>query len=290
MSELRRGTCWGYASIVGCAYTLGLVACSGKVGDEPFVRTERDLSAEEASGTAEGASGTAEGASSSGESASSSSEVASDPAAGADTAAASSGGVAGSAQNALHSGADCDGLLEQFQANLLEQVKQRAAEARQQRRYYLGSSEATDTGVPVVTSPDEASLSGLNAGSLVSGASLGFSDTTVQVPGVDEADFVKAVGDRIYLLHGPQLYVLGADSDSTEILGSTAIEGEALDLFVHEGKVAVFSRLSGTVPGTDDSTYQYYYYYYPYYTKLTVLDVEGDTPDVLREMIQKSES
>jgi len=283
MSERRRGTGWGYATLVGCAYTLGLVACSGKVGDESLKQADRALGVEEGSGTSESASSNAQSASSPAEAASGSAASASATAESGSGVVAGNGGVAVSTESALHTGADCEQLLEQFQANLLAQVQQRAEEARQQRQYYLPTPEV-DTGVPV-TSVDVAPISvGSNASSAASSGAIGFSGTTLQVPGVDEADFVKTEGDRIYLLHGPKLYVLRADSiDSTEILSSITIEGEAVDLFVHEGKVAVFSRLSGTVPGADASTYQYYYYYYPYYTKLTVLDAASGTPEVLRE-------
>jgi len=192
----------------------------------------------------------------------------------------------GSSEAALTSGANCERLLAHFQAELLEQVNERAKQARQGATYYGGNPllaggadvapAALSPAVSVPTS-DQA----LAAGAAGNG---GFSDTTVQVPGVDEADFVKADGDRIYLLHGPSLYVLGAGSaNATELLGTLPIEGEAAELFVRNGKVVVFSRFYGALPGTDQSNNPYYYYYYPTYTKLTVIDVSAATPKVLRE-------
>lgn len=191
----------------------------------------------------------------------------------------------GSHQAGLSSGANCDRLLEHFQAELLQRVEERAESARQGVNYYGGGNPllaGVGDSAPAPSSPQ----AGVSVSEASSGGSpsAGFSDTTVQVPGVDEADFVKSDGDRIYLLQGPTLYVLGAASaNATEILGTLAIEGDASDLFVHDGKVVVFSRFSGALPGTDQSAYPYYYYYYPTYTKLTVADVASGVPQVLRE-------
>jgi uncharacterized secreted protein with C-terminal beta-propeller domain len=191
----------------------------------------------------------------------------------------------GSSEAALTSGANCERLLAHFQAELLEQVSERAEQARHGGAYYGGTPLLTGAFDAATASPSPAGAP-LSEQALASGAAGNgsFSDTTVQVPGVDEADFVKADGDRIYLLHGPSLYVLGAGSaHATEILGTLPIEGEAAELFVRDGKVVVFSRISGALPGADQSNNPYYYYYYPTYTKLTVVDVSAASPQVLRE-------
>ncbi|MEO8184874.1 MAG: beta-propeller domain-containing protein [Deltaproteobacteria bacterium] len=113
----------------------------------------------------------------------------------------------------------------------------------------------------------------------------GFSGTTVQIKDVDEADIVKADGDRIYLLHGGTLFVLqGWPASSTSILGSTLVEGEPTEMFVRDGKAVVFSRVyldPTALPGAKLSQPGYYYGYGS--TKLTVLDVSGTNPSVLRE-------
>jgi hypothetical protein len=203
---------------------------------------------------------------------------------------ADSNGAAGSQDSsasatfeaALRSSNNCERLLQSFQSQLLDQVRERAEQARQGQGYYYG---APAPGVPVDAAPiapssGNASTPTQEAG----GASSGFSDTTVQVPGVDEADFVKAEGDHIYLLHGPALYVLGAASaNATELQGNVAIEGDPIELFARGDEVVVFSRYSGPLPGTDQSTNPYNYYYYPTYTKLTVVDVASGAPQVLRE-------
>jgi hypothetical protein len=111
----------------------------------------------------------------------------------------------------------------------------------------------------------------------------GFSPPTAQVPGVDEADFVKAAGDRLYLLSGSSLFVLDTEpANATQLIGTIPIEGDGAELFVRDGQVVVFSRIYGPIAGTED-TYSPYIYYYPSFTKLTVIDTTGDAPAVLRE-------
>lgn len=242
MSELRTGARRSGTSTLGWAYALGLIACSGQLADE-----------------AAGSDGDSNGAESPG---------------------FAGGGAAFAA--ALHSSSSCERLLQSFQSQLLDQVRERAEQARQGQGYYYG------TPVPGVPVDAEPMAPGGSASTPAQGAdapsSGGFSDTTVQVPGVDEADFVKAEGDHIYLLHGPALYVLGAASaDAIEIQGNVAIEGDPIELYARGDEVVVFSRYSGPLPGTDQSTNPYNYYYYPSYTKITVVDVGSGAPQVLRE-------
>jgi hypothetical protein len=184
---------------------------------------------------------------------------------------------------ALTSGSSCGRLLEHFQSELLRQMAERAEQARKgDEGGYLYPNTSPPSGA-VDVAPGAPSAETPSSGGNAASAP-GFSGTTVQVPGVDEADFVKADADRIYLLHGAALFVLdAANASATDILGSVAIEGEATELFVHEGKAVVFSRVYGQLPGTDQSVYPYYYYYYPYYTKLTVVDASSGTPEVVRE-------
>jgi hypothetical protein len=228
---------------MGWAYALGLIACSGQLTDEPSTGNDADL---QGAGGPEG----------------------------------SASGEAVAFEAALRSGGNCERLLQSFQAQLLDQVRERAEQARQGQGNYYGYPVAP---TPVAPSAPQGDASNpLLAGGATS--SGGFSETTVQVPGVDEADFVKAEGDHIYLLHGPSLYVLGAASaESTEIQGTVAIEGNPIELFARGDEVVVFSSYYGALPGTDQSTNPYNYYYYPTYTKLTVVDVASGVPQVVRE-------
>lgn len=194
--------------------------------------------------------------------------------------------VQGSHSEALTSGASCDALLARLQHDLLDQLEARAEELRRGNTIYYGGGVFIDDEPLAVPPQGTPAPANGNDGADPISAPLapggGFSETTQQVEGVDEGDFVKTAGDDIYLLHGQTLYVLDAvPALETRIAGSLTLEGEPSELLVHEGKLVVFSYVYGDLQG---ATYPGYdYYYYPTYTKLTVIDVAGDAPEVVRE-------
>jgi hypothetical protein len=182
---------------------------------------------------------------------------------------------------ALSSGGTCDELLAQFQNELLTQVSERAAQARVSGAPYYGGGVFIDDVAPVVSFA--APTLGAPVANESAGVLAGISDATAAVLGIDEGDFVKRDGDRIYVTNGAGLFVLSAASAAaTEIEASVPIEGQPVELIVSEGRVVVFSYVYGPLPGSDD-VYSPYYYYYPAYTKLTVLDAQSGAFDVLRE-------
>jgi hypothetical protein len=225
----------------------------------------------------------------------------------------------GQARARLTRADSCAALLSNIQDNLIAQLEQRARELRTNSAGggVIGTpgsagpggipDSAVDNGAdpaPVPQAPPsanpgapttgsgdaaEAPADGDSAGDPTGGAgtggsggSGGFSGTTVQVKDVDEADILKADGDRLFLLHGGTLFVLQAwPAASTEILGSRLLEGTPTEMFVEDGRAVVFSSVyapSGSLPQNDA-----YYYGGWGYTKITVLDVSGDAPSVLRE-------
>lgn len=211
----------------------------------------------------------------------------------------------------LERAADCDDLLARIQDGVLVQLGERADALKRGEDGYVtpgvaigngvaegdfarpsgatgqgptGSGSTANTGAPPgeagadpiaqpAPSPDAADNDG-----------GGFSGTTVQVKDVDEADIVKTDGDRIFLLHGGTLFVIGAwPAAATEVLGSTPIDGSPAEMFVKDGKAVVFSRVYGDLSAASTAPDPYGYDAYGSYTKLTVLDVAGAQPSVLRE-------
>lgn len=230
----------------------------------------------------------------------------------------------GEAQLQLERAANCDDLLTRIQDSILVQLGERADELKLGQNVYddgrpdidFGGAGGTggvapnappsDTpqGVPGSASADDgAETPTTPSGNAADpgpspaptnprgpeGEGGGFSGTTVQVKDVDEADIVKTDGDRIYLLHGGTLFmVAGWPADATEILGSTLIEGTPAEMFVKDGKAVVFSRVYGELVNQSmpaDS----YYYGFSSYTKITVLDVAGSAPSLLRESFIEGE-
>jgi uncharacterized secreted protein with C-terminal beta-propeller domain len=226
----------------------------------------------------------------------------------------------GRAELQLTRATSCDDLLGRVQGTLVSQLEQRAEELR---TYQPGiypsngsggvgvalppapttsgppidvidapSRPATAAPVPAAPQAEDGSSSGApgnadgNAPSVPPKAGGAFSTTTVQVKDVDEADIVKADGDLIYLLHGGSLFVLqGWPANATQILASASIEGQPSEMFVRDGKVVVFSNVQTNLAAEAGVPVAAYGYYYgaPGYTKLTVLDVESSTPEVVRE-------
>jgi hypothetical protein len=121
----------------------------------------------------------------------------------------------------------------------------------------------------------------------------GSSDTNTQVEGVDEADFVKVVkmGERMFVLHGAQLFALESwPADQTALRGKPLdIEGSPSEMFVTEDakRAVVFSSVYGyrsKAPydscGPDCGGGEYSVNR----TKITLADVSGTSPTTLREL------
>lgn len=171
----------------------------------------------------------------------------------------------------LVSGQGCDGLLGALQAELIDRVRARADLAR------------TAPGSHVGDDPFD---------SLSFRASLGeappfeLTGTTSSVPGVDEGDFIKADGSRLYTLYASSLHVTDAErADALRWLGSVGIE-QGMEMLVHGGQVIAFSRVIGPLPGTDVPTSAGYE---PVFTKLTVVDTRVSPPAVVREVYVEGE-
>ena len=69
-----------------------------------------------------------------------------------------------------------------------------------------------------------------------------YSQTNVQVEGVDEADFVKNDGGFIYLLNQGNLVIVDAyPADEADIVSTTEIEGNPQNIFLNGDSLVVFS-------------------------------------------------
>lgn len=79
------------------------------------------------------------------------------------------------------------------------------------------------------------------APSPTTGGASDYSQTNVQVEGVDEADFVKNDGEHIYVLSGDNLVIMDAyPAESAEIVSKSDIDGRPRDMFVNGDRLVVF--------------------------------------------------
>lgn len=144
---------------------------------------------------------------------------------------------------ALHRATGCDDLLSQVQDDAIAKLDDQIAAFRQWGRSggdLVVVPGAGSGGAASGASNDSASPTAPPGGE--SRGPDGFSETNTQVKGVDEADIVKTDGERLYLLHGSDLFLLDVwPADETRLIGSAPVEGTPYELFIHEGKATVFS-------------------------------------------------
>ncbi len=105
-------------------------------------------------------------------------------------------------------------------------------------------AEGAPTNSPAPSAPGGAGSGG--APSTSAPQAQDHSGTTTQVAGVDEADFVKADNEKIYLLHGTDLKVLRAwPKENLAELGSAKVEGTPTEMFLDGQTLVVYSQVNG---------------------------------------------
>ncbi len=155
-----------------------------------------------------------------------------------------------------------------------------------------GIAVAGDSAGPPMAAPGAgAPESGDNS----SGAPKDYTTTNTQVEGVDEADFVKNDGTRIFVLSGNKLHVTRSwPASELALTSSVQVEGWPQELFLAGNRVVVFSSiytpewdLSGdkTVNGGVAVDAAYWGYWYANTTKVTTVDVSNvSAPTVVGEV------
>lgn len=120
------------------------------------------------------------------------------------------------------------------------------------------------------------------AASPPSGSSSGpsaYTKTNTQVQGVDEADFIKNDGTRIFVLSGQRLFAVRSwPAASMSLASSQLIEGYPLEMFLDEQhRIVVFSQV---YPGQDANAHDgwcgRWCYWGSGFTKVTVFDASNE--------------
>jgi uncharacterized secreted protein with C-terminal beta-propeller domain len=221
----------------------------------------------------------------------------------------------GETRATLHRAQSCPNLLALLQADARAKVNEYFDRQIESIRRYqqVGVDYAGGSGAP--KSAGEANSTGAQPPQDSGGSrASSFSETNVQVKGVDEADIVKTDGKSIFLLHGRSFLVLNAwPANTLSTASSTAIEGQPIEMFVDNGRVVIYSNVDGR-PIYDAAGVKYRNEYsdswyatgggvartdvgapadgsgaYPGYipqplTKITVLQLNGTTATVAREL------
>lgn len=96
-----------------------------------------------------------------------------------------------------------------------------------------------------------------STGSVYASGSLGnqYSDTNVQVDGVDEADFAKTDGRFIYSIDSENIFITNPNNGKPELVSTIETGYEISDLYIHENKlIAVADGMDiSEKTSTDDS-------------------------------------
>ena len=111
-----------------------------------------------------------------------------------------------------------------------------------------------------------------------------YSQTNIQVEGVDEADFVKNDDKYIYILSQDKLVIVDAyPAEDAKILSKTEVDGNPMNLFVNRDRLVIFSVLN-------DETYvipEYNYIPMPRYSPAThayVYDIsDRKDPELIKD-------
>lgn len=69
-----------------------------------------------------------------------------------------------------------------------------------------------------------------------------YSETNIQVKGVDEADIVKTDGKYIYSVNSKIIYISQANNGNPLKVSEIVCEKPVLDIYIHENKLVVFTR------------------------------------------------
>ena len=144
---------------------------------------------------------------------------------------------------ALQSFADCASLEDYIEDNAVLDMR---SQLQLQRDGYgggwrwFGSPEMMADGV---AAPSAA------GGTANSAAPSAYTTTNTQVAGVDEADFVKNDGTRIFVLSGTKLYsTLSWPASALALQGSLELEGYPREMFLDGDTVVVFSGVYQSYP------------------------------------------
>jgi uncharacterized secreted protein with C-terminal beta-propeller domain len=125
--------------------------------------------------------------------------------------------------------------------------------------------------------------------SATEGSITDYSDTNIQVAGVDEADIVKTDGDYIYLVSGNKTIIVSAyPPEQARVLSEIELEGTVIGIFINGDRLVVFEEETPyyAYPGVRwDSVEKFYMPYVSPKIFVKVYDVsDRENPQLQREV------
>jgi inhibitor of cysteine peptidase len=124
--------------------------------------------------------------------------------------------------------------------------------------------ESSDAQVAVPSAPVEPEPAAVPEPSETAGSD--YSETNIQVEGVDEADIVKTDGEYIYIVSGSTITIVKAyPPEEAKVLSKISLDGSIAGIFINGDKLAVFETEYGI---------------YPLYKSGVVIDSGSDSEEV----------
>jgi uncharacterized secreted protein with C-terminal beta-propeller domain len=151
----------------------------------------------------------------------------------------------------LESVESCPALLEELKKAAIEEMETRV-DANRQSAIRRDMCWVYAEAMPAMNAPQMAPPPPQNSPSAGADSATDYSETNVQVTGVDEADFIKNDGAYIYILAEGKFRIVDAwpPKQASEI-SAVEIEGTPKKLFVHEGRAFIYSSLDRIAQNND---------------------------------------
>ncbi len=192
-------------------------------------------------------------------------------------------------------GAPASGEIKKFSSaaeirQYIETNTKLAAEAEGETAYTNGIAIARDVGGAIPQAAVAESAKSVSS-ALSTGAAGAYSQTNVQVAGVDEPDFVKNDGKYIYVISGDTLAIVDAyPASSASVVSKTTLDNTPREIFVSGDRLVLFTtgttsltRGGEVIAGSPKSMPAYYGGYQPA-THVVFYDIaDRKTPKVLKE-------
>ena len=112
-------------------------------------------------------------------------------------------------------------------------------------KMYGGKSSYSGRSAPLMDMAfDGSNMAVKSAGMMMESASVDFSETNVQVQGIDEGDIIKTDGEFIYTISDKNFFIVKAyPGDEAEIVYEETFDQRPSGMFIQENKVLVYGRV-----------------------------------------------
>lgn len=197
---------------------------------------------------------------------------------------------------ALEAAPNCDVALASFKQMMITGMLVQLEQQRQNYINYMEDGVYKGYAYPEAMEDGNSQESGGSLGTDSSDHAEEYSDTNVQVEGVDEADIVKTDGNLLVVVSGSDVVVVDAwPADAMQELGRVTLKTPATGIYRAENRIvalsyanrmdfepeAVSTNGDGKVSPDGDVYYDDYYYRWEPMTLVTTIDITDPTAPVV---------